>query len=92
MENKFEFQIGDFVKWRSHGKGSFTDKQGMVVQRLRRGEVVDKVYWKSLRIPDNRGVCRNNQESYVITVNGRYYWPKTCKLQIVRRARKKKEA
>jgi hypothetical protein len=80
------FSLGDNVTWTSQAAGSITDKKGMVVAIVQRGNDpmkfhrnVMKTYAKS-RLALGGGTPRDH-ESYLVDVDGKLYWPRVSGLK-----------
>jgi len=82
-----EFNVGDKVKWTSQSSGYWKEKAGIVEQvvkpntspRIAKGRKFSSGYGPGMGRP---------KPSYLINVDGTLYWPRTCHLRLVRRARR----
>lgn len=98
---KLRFNIGDRVEWESQASGTVSHKRGNVVLVVPANVgIIDhagvyvftpfakKVLGGKYRASDIYRSEPRSEESYVVDVGGKLYWPRRDYLKIVRRARK----
>ncbi len=80
------FSVGDFVAWTIPGLGSM---RGTVAAKVPPGIEAMKIYDESLRRqykpPEKAFGSARQEESYLVSVKGRIYWPKTNVLRKIGR-------
>lgn len=70
-------RVGQQVKWRSGSNGNFKTKKGKVVAIVAAGKILPKTKFPTLA----KTATPRKQASYVIDVNGRFYFPRPTQLQ-----------
>jgi hypothetical protein len=77
------FHLGDPVRWLSQGRGSITDKYGVVVDIIPPGQLPDRERWGVLHKMNRTGSTPRERESYVIQAGTQVCWPHPWKLRAV---------
>lgn len=78
-----KFQSGDHVKWKSQA-GSYTKKkEGVILYVIPAGIHPRDIPGAADEVRDI-GLMHRKEESYIVRVQSKVYWPRTCHLQLVR--------
>lgn len=86
MRSKQEdIKVGDEVEWTSQVAGSYTTKRGIVRVEVRPGQGVrEAAVLAGLRLTRAHsmfGIGNRSEISYIVEVQGRFYWPRTSHLR-----------
>lgn len=76
-----DFLVGQVVRWASQSRGNWTTKQGIICQIVAPGLKPDLRY-RNLHSGAGTGASRDH-ESYVVSADGKFYWPRVDGLKPV---------